>query len=234
MTDESPNHDAPRFPEPPALQPTPEPHRSYSPGAVSGGAGGKEPQVVPSPHAPKGDPGLFKPTRALLRSVTLGAYLDARKQRKQTHDERDARHLATNVSVSILGNGENSVGKKLQQNARRRAVRDSPPAVLTLDVETHTGDALRRLARANAHSAPLIDQNNKNFLGFVDVDDLPNGFFACLANEVPPPAMPGNVAVAAEHAFQRLGIADDMANLSPSDQEQFVRDEGTYWTFPKS
>ena len=214
------------FGSPCALQPTPERNRSYSQVAAKNCEG----EVVSS-HAPKGVPGgtdLFKPTRAVLRSFTLGEYLDARLQARQ---ERDAHELSGSLSDSTLSQKD----KSSQKNAFTTACallnltntdQNSDESVVTLDVQTLTGSALRTLAKVNTHSAPVVDKQNRDFLGFVDTNDLLTGFFSCLTKEVVPPKMPVNPTAAAQHAFQRLGIADEMASLTADDLSTFVRDDG--------
>ena len=107
--------------------------------------------------------------------------------------------------------------------------------VTTLDVSTTADEALRVLARASAHAAPLVDKERRAFLGFLDVDDLLSGFFARLERAIPPPSMPPNPAAAAAHAERRAETASgERSRSSPSLKkkharaftESFVREEG--------
>jgi hypothetical protein len=137
-----------------AFEPTSETHRFYC---------DPEDSVLPvafsrAPRGVAGGEDLFAPARALLESVTLGEYLEARRSEEP---ER---------------------------------------FVTTLDVSTTADEALRVLARASAHAAPLVDKERRAFLGFLDVDDLLSGFFARLERAIPPPSMPHNPAAAAAPA----------------------------------
>ena len=149
---------------PVALQPTSEKHRWYCDPADDAS------NPVTFSRAPRGVAGgedLFAPARALLESVTLGEYLDARCSEPEHKSGRAGR------------------------------------LVTTLDVSTTADEALRVLAKAQAHSAPLVDEERRAFLGFLDVDDLLAGFFAHVERAVPPPSMPASSAAAAAHAERR-------------------------------
>ena len=126
-----------------AFEPTSETHRFYCDPAEDASL------PVAFSRAPRGVAGgedLFAPARALLESVTLGEYLEARRS-------------------------------------------EAPERfVTTLDVSTTADEALRVLARASAHAAPLVDKERRAFLGFLDVDDLLSGFFARLERAIPPPS----------------------------------------------
>lgn len=176
-----------------AFEPTSETHRFYCDPAEDAS------RPVAFSRAPRGVAGgedLFAPARALLESVTLGEYLEARRS-------------------------------------------EAPERfVTTLDVSTTADEALRVLARASAHAAPLVDKERRAFLGFLDVDDLLSGFFARLERAIPPPSMPPNPAAAAAHAERRAETAEtasgERSRSSPSLKkkharaftESFVREEG--------
>lgn len=171
-----------------AFEPTSETHRFYCDPAEDAS------RPVAFSRAPRGVAGgedLFAPARALLESVTLGEYLEARRS-------------------------------------------EAPERfVTTLDVSTTADEALRVLARASAHAAPLVDKERRAFLGFLDVDDLLSGFFARLERAIPPPSMPPNPAAAAAHAERRAETAEtasgERSRSSPSPikkTESFVREEG--------
>ena len=173
-----------------AFEPTSETHRFYCDPAEDASL------PVAFSRAPRGVAGgedLFAPSRALLESVTLGEYLEARRS-------------------------------------------EAPERfVTTLDVSTTADEALRVLARASAHAAPLVDKERRAFLGFLDVDDLLSGFFARLERAIPPPSMPPNPAAAAAHAERRAETASgERSRSSPSLKkkharaftESFVREEG--------
>ena len=168
-----------------AFEPTSETHRFYCDPAEDAS------RPVAFSRAPRGVAGgedLFAPARALLESVTLGEYLEARRS-------------------------------------------EAPERfVTTLDVSTTADEALRVLARASAHAAPLVDKERRAFLGFLDVDDLLSGFFARLERAIPPPSMPPNPAAAAAHAERRAETASgERSRSSPSPikkTESFVREEG--------
>ena len=129
--------------EPLAFEPTSETHRFYCDPAedASTVAFCARPAAWPAART-------CAPARALLESVTLGEYLEARRSEEP---ER---------------------------------------FVTTLDVSTTADEALRVLARASAHAAPLVDKERRAFLGFLDVDDLLSGFFAHVERAIPPPSMP--------------------------------------------
>lgn len=170
-----------------AFEPTSETHRFYCDPAEDASL------PVAFSRAPRGVAGgedLFAPARALLESVTLGEYLEARRS-------------------------------------------EAPERfVTTLDVSTTADEALRVLARASAHAAPLVDKERRAFLGFLDVDDLLSGFFARLERAIPPPSMPPNPAAAAAHAERRAETASgERFRSSPKKHaraftESFVREEG--------
>ena len=170
-----------------AFEPTSETHRFYCDPAEDAS------RPVAFSRAPRGVAGgedLFAPARALLESVTLGEYLEARRS-------------------------------------------EAPERfVTTLDVSTTADEALRVLARASAHAAPLVDKERRAFLGFLDVDDLLSGFFAHVERAIPPPSMPSNAAAAAAHAERRAETASgERFRSSPKKHaraftESFVREEG--------
>lgn len=173
--------------EPLAFEPTSETHRFYCDPAEDAS------RPVAFSRAPRGVAGgedLFAPARALLESVTLGEYLEARRSEEP---ER---------------------------------------FVTTLDVSTTADEALRVLARASAHAAPLVDKERRAFLGFLDVDDLLSGFFAHVERAIPPPSMPSNAAAAAAHAERRAETASGERLRSSKKKharaftESFVREEG--------
>lgn len=123
-----------------------------------------------------------------------------------------------------------TLGEYLEE---REARRSDPERVTTLDVTTTADEALRVLAKASVHAAPLVDRDRRAFLGFVDVDDLLSGFFAHVERAVPPPSMPSNAAAAAAHAERRAetlphtqkAFVSSRKNVSEF-AESFVRDEG--------
>ena len=171
---------------PVALQPTSEKHRWYCDPADDAS------NPVTFSRAPRGVAGgedLFAPARALLESVTLGEYLDARCSEPEHKSGRAGR------------------------------------LVTTLDVSTTADEALRVLAKAQAHSAPLVDEERRAFLGFLDVDDLLAGFFAHVERAVPPPSMPASSAAAAaeEAGIEGGGTARSTCAKNPASKSSTSR-----------
>ena len=149
-------------------------------------------------------PGLVPPREAQRRYLdeALGVDIDAPTlppSAAATHFRRDVfeRFTQTRSVLSLW-----TVGRFIGEYRPHR------PAVITLDDNLTVEECLHVLRRAGILGAPVVNRDRLVFLGFHDVSDLLNGYFAMLERVHPrPPLSVEQVAAtaAAEAAAEESG-----------------------------